>query len=90
MLFCDGSPNDKPFSAGIELLLALRHFFPQQFTSEYVKDEPKSMFRKIMANNDLVNALLFGGTDDEVRAALNKGRIDFEAQREKYLLYPAY
>ncbi|MGA1414928.1 MAG: hypothetical protein ACO323_07785, partial [Candidatus Kapaibacteriota bacterium] len=55
-----------------------------------LKDEPKSMFRKIMANNDLVNALLLGGTDDEVRAAVNKGRIDFEAQREKYLLYPAY
>ncbi|MFM7543960.1 MAG: exo-beta-N-acetylmuramidase NamZ domain-containing protein [Ignavibacteria bacterium] len=90
MVFSDGNPNDKPYSAGIELLLALRHFFPEQFTKEYVKDEPKSMFRKIIANNELVNALLLGGSDDEVRASLNKGKEEFESKREKYFLYPIY
>jgi len=90
MLFCDGTPNDKPYSAGIELLLALRHFFPQQFTPDYVKDEPKSMFRKIIANNDLVNALLSGRSDDDVREYINKGKAEFETRREKYLLYPSY
>lgn len=90
MLFSDGNPNDKPYSAGIELLLGLRHFFPEQFTKEYVKDEPKSMFRKIIANNELVNALISGGSDDEVRALLNRGKDEFERKREKYLLYPIY
>jgi len=90
MLFSEGNPNDKPYSAGIELLLGLRHFFPEQFTKEYVKDEPKSMFRKIIANNELVNALISGGSDDEVRALLNRGKDEFERKREKYLLYPIY
>ncbi len=90
MVFSDGNPNDKPYSASIELLLALRHFFPEQFTKDYVKDEPKSMFRKIIANNELVNALLIGGSDDEVRASLNKGKEEFERKREKYFLYPIY
>jgi uncharacterized protein YbbC (DUF1343 family) len=90
MLFTDGMPDDKPFSAGIELLLALRHFFPEQFTPQFVKDEPKSMFRKIMSNDDLVNALLQNASDDEVRTALLKGRSEFEEKREKYLLYSVY
>lgn len=90
MLFCEGTPNARPFSAGIELILALRHFFPSQFTPEYVKDEPKSMFRKIMANNALVNAVLSGNSDDEVRALLQNGREKYEQIREKYLLYSDY
>ena len=90
MLFTDGMPDDKPFSAGIELLLALRHFFPDQFTPQFVKDEPKSMFRKIISNDALVNALLQNGSDDEVRSALLNGRSEFEEKREKYLLYSLY
>lgn len=90
MLFTDGQPDDKPFSAGIELLLALRHFFPEQFTGEFVKDEPKSMFRKIMSNDALVDALLSNRSDDEVRTALLKGRTEYEEKREQYLLYPLY
>ena len=90
MLFTDGMPDDKPFTAGIELLLALRHFFPEQFTPQFVKDEPKSMFRKIMSNDSLVNALLQNESDDEVRSALLKGRSEFEEKREKYLLYSLY
>ncbi|MEY5130515.1 MAG: hypothetical protein RL734_582 [Bacteroidota bacterium] len=90
MLFTDGMPDDKPFTAGIELLLALRHFFPEQFTPQFVKDEPKSMFRKIISNDDLVNALLQNESDDEVRSALLKGRSEFEEKREKYLLYSLY
>ncbi len=90
MLFTEGMPDDKPFTAGIELLLALRHFFPEQFTPQFVKDEPKSMFRKIMSNDALVNALLQNESDDEVRSALLKGRSEFEEKREKYLLYSLY
>ena len=90
MLFTDGMPDDKPFTAGIELLLSLRHFFPEQFTPQFVKDEPKSMFRKIMSNDSLVNALLQNESDDEVRSALLKGRSEFEEKREKYLLYSLY
>ena len=90
MLFTDGMPDDKPFSAGIELLLALRHFYPEQFTPQFVKDEPKSMFRKIMSNDALVNALLQNESDDEVRSALLKGRLEYEEKREKYLLYSLY
>ena len=90
MLFTDGMPDDKPFSAGIELLLALRHFYPEQFTPQFVKDEPKSMFRKIMSNDALVNALLQNESDDEVRSALLKGRLEYEENREKYLLYSLY
>ena len=90
MLFTDGMPDDKPFTAGIEFLLALRHFFPEQFTPQFVKDEPKSMFRKIMSNDSLVNALLQNESDDEVRSALLKGRSEFEEKREKYLLYSLY
>ena len=90
MLFTDGMPDDKPFSAGIELLLALRHFYPEQFTPQFVKDEPKSMFRKIMSIDALVNALLQNESDDEVRSALLKGRSEFEENREKYLLYSLY
>ena len=90
MLFTDGMPDDKPFSAGIELLLALRHFYPEQFTPQFVKDEPKSMFRKIMSNDALVNALLQNESDDEVRSALLKGRLEYEEKREMYLLYSLY
>ena len=90
MLFTDGMPDDKPFTAGIELLLALRHFFPEQLTPQFVKDEPKSMFRKIMSIDALVNALLQNESDDEVRSALLKGRSEFEENREKYLLYSLY
>jgi uncharacterized protein YbbC (DUF1343 family) len=90
MLFTDGMPDDKPFSAGIELLLALRRFFPEQFNPQYVKDEPKSMFRKIISNDALVDALLQNQSDDEVRSALLKGRAEYEEKREKYLLYPIY
>ena len=90
MVFTDGMPDDKPFTAGIELLLALRHFFPDQFTPQFVKDEPKSMFRKIMSNDELVDALLNNASDDDIRSALLKGRAEFEVKREKYLLYPLY
>lgn len=90
MLFTDGMPDDKPFSAGIELLLALRHFFPDQFTPQFVKDEPKSMFRKIMSNDVLVDALLNNASDDEIRTALMKGKSEYEGKREPYLLYPLY
>jgi uncharacterized protein YbbC (DUF1343 family) len=89
-LFTDGMPDDKPFSAGIELLLALRHFFPDQFTPQFVKDEPKSMFRKIMSNDVLVDALLNNASDDEIRTALMKGKSEYEGKREPYLLYPLY
>jgi uncharacterized protein YbbC (DUF1343 family) len=90
MLFSKGLPDDKLFSAGIELLLALRHFFPQSFTPEFVNDEPKSMFRKIMSNDELVDALLYDKSDDEVRSALIKGKSEYEEKREQYLLYPLY
>jgi hypothetical protein len=48
------------------------------------------MFRKIMSNDALVNALLQNESDDEVRSALLKGRSEFEEKREKYLLYSLY
>ena len=90
ILFMNGAPEDKPYSAGVELLLGLRTLLPQQFTPEYVKDEPKSMFRKIMSNDALVDALLKGKTDDEVRNELTKGRKEFMDIRKQYLLYSEY
>lgn len=83
-------PDARPFSAGIEILLGLRRMFPEHFTAEYVKDEPKSMFRKIMSNQTIVDLLLQGGSDDMIRAQLMKGVDEFIQMRKKYLLYSEY
>ena len=64
--------------------------FPEHFTAEYVKDEPKSMFRKIISNQTIVDLLLQGGSDDLIRAQLMKGVDQYLQTRKKYVLYSEY
>ena len=64
--------------------------FPEHFTAEYVKDEPKSMFRKIISNQTIVDLLLQGGNDDMIRAQLMKGVDEYLQTRKKYVLYSEY
>lgn len=90
LLFGGTGSETRPFSACIELLLALRKIMPQQFTAKALNDMPKSMLRKVISNNRLIDGLLSAAPDDDIRQIAQQGRDDFYQRRTNYLLYPEY
>ena len=76
-----------PYSAGIELMLAIRKVEPDLFNPAKVKENSKSMFFKVTGTRDIFNALFNNVPDDNVMKISRRGLDDFIQLRSKYLLY---
>ncbi len=81
------SSNFKPFSAGIELLLAIRKVYPKLFNPANVKESSKNMFQKVTGTSNLFNALFNNVPDDNVMKIAVTDLDEFMILRSKYLLY---
>lgn len=81
------STNFKPFTAGIELILAIRKSNPELFKPEKIKPNSKSMFNKVTGTVNLFNALFNSVGDDNVFQIAGAGIEEFIKLRSKYLIY---
>ncbi|MFA5511035.1 MAG: DUF1343 domain-containing protein [Candidatus Kapaibacterium sp.] len=79
--------NFMPFSAGIELILALRKQYPELFNPDKIKENSKNMFVKVTGTNDLFNALFNRIPDDNIKLISRRGLDSFLELRAKYLIY---
>jgi len=87
LLTADYRSTPKLYTAGIELLLALRSIHPELFTGTSAEAANALMFRKVTGSKELYSLLFGKGSDEEVRTAARKGVDDFLKDREKFLLY---
>lgn len=79
--------NLRPYSAGVDIVLAVRAIHPEYFDSLAVGEPAKAMFGKVTGSRTLFSALFSNKPDAEIRALSSRGRQEFLALREKYLLY---
>ncbi len=79
--------NLKPYSAGVELVLAVRALHPELFIAETVPEQARTMFEKVTGSRELFGTLYTGGTDAAIRTLSSRGREEFLEMRKKYLLY---
>jgi uncharacterized protein YbbC (DUF1343 family) len=81
------SSSFAPFSAGVELMLAIRRVNPSVFSNTSIGENNRTMFNKAAGGEELLNALVKKATDDYVRRIAQKGLAQYLKIREKYLLY---
>jgi uncharacterized protein YbbC (DUF1343 family) len=81
------SEKINPFSAGIELFLAIKKVHPEIFNIKAIKDNSKSMFIKVTGTSSLFNAFFNDIPDENVFKIANSSKDDFLQLREKYLIY---
>lgn len=79
--------NIRPYSAGIDVVLAIRALHPDMFIATGIQEQARSMFEKVTGSRELFSALYSGGSDATVRAVTSRGRDQFIELRKKYLLY---
>ncbi len=79
--------NMRPYSAGIEMVLAVRALHPELFVADAVQEQARNMFEKVTGSRELFGALYTGGSDAAIRAITSHGRERFMEMRKKYLLY---
>lgn len=77
----------QPYSAGVEILLALRAVHPEMFIPLSVPEAAGAMFDKVTGSRTLLTTLFSDKSDAEVRALTSHGVEEFLEKREKYLLY---
>ncbi|MFY7998305.1 MAG: exo-beta-N-acetylmuramidase NamZ domain-containing protein [Candidatus Kapaibacteriota bacterium] len=78
----------KPFSAGLDIMLALRALQPELFQIKQIPDDRKAMFAKVCGTDKIFDALFVKKTsDEEVRRLSQRGVKEFTDMRKKYLLY---
>jgi undecaprenyldiphospho-muramoylpentapeptide beta-N-acetylglucosaminyltransferase len=78
----------KPFSAGLEIALALRSVQPDLFAAKSIADGSRSMFVKVTGSDRLFDMLFVKkSSDEEIRRFASKGLREFGELRKKYLLY---
>ncbi|MDW8220131.1 MAG: DUF1343 domain-containing protein [Bacteroidota bacterium] len=78
----------RPFSACIDILLALKAIHPEFFQLKNISDAQKSMFIKVCGTDKLFEALFLKKvSDDEIRRIAQRGVKEFAEMRKKYLLY---
>lgn len=80
----------KPYSAGWDLILAMRAVQPQKFTKEGLKEigQKSTMFAKVTGSNTVLEMLMNGAPDPVIRETVRRGVAEFVSFREQYLLYP--
>lgn len=79
--------NFTPYTAGVELMLAIRKSDPNLFNVANIKDNSKNMFNKVTGTRDLFYALFNNIPDENVLLITQRGLNDFMNLRSKYLLY---
>lgn len=79
--------NFAPYSAGIELMLAIRKAEPELFNQRNIKENSRNMFMKVTGTKDLFNALFNNVPDDNILKISRRGYDDFIKLRQKYFLY---
>lgn len=78
----------KPFSASIDILIALKTIHPEYFNSKNITDAQKGMFIKVSGTDKLFEAFFLKKVpDEEIRRIAQKGVKEFTEMRKKYLLY---
>lgn len=78
----------RPYSAGVEIMLALRKTNSQYFAdSSAVSTEARMMFMKTSGSRKLFEALFQNLSEDEIRQIISAGVPEFIEMRKKYLLY---
>jgi uncharacterized protein YbbC (DUF1343 family) len=78
----------KPFTAGLDIFLALRVVQPDLLNTKSVTENGRSMFIKVTGSDRLFDLLFVKrATDEEIRRMANKGVKEFAEMRKKYLLY---
>jgi uncharacterized protein YbbC (DUF1343 family) len=81
------SDNFTPYTAGINLFLAIRAANPELFYINNVKENSKSMFQKVTGTSNLFNALFNNIQDENVMKISQIGLDVFKEFRKKYLIY---
>lgn len=86
--FTPDASKFRPFSAGIELLLAIRSVHPELFFLQSIPYSNRSMFIKVSGTDKIFDMLfLKKSPDEEIRRFIQKGIKEFSELRKKYLLY---
>ncbi len=88
LTFFPDATRFRPFTAGLELMLALRAVHPEFFAPKSITDNLRSMFTKVAGSDKLFDLLFVKKSpDEEVRKFATKGVKEFGELRKKYLLY---
>ncbi len=78
----------KPYTVGIEMLLALRSFHPELFEAGRYAPANQSMFNKVTGSPQMFEMLFEKKDNDEdIRKFVQRGIREFIELRKKYLLY---
>jgi uncharacterized protein YbbC (DUF1343 family) len=79
--------NFQPYTAGVELLLAVRSVHPEMFIPLAIPEGGGAMFDKVTGSRSLLTTLFSDKPDADIRAISARGVQEFLEKREKYLLY---
>lgn len=85
--FIRSSSTMRPYTFGIELILAIRAAHPELFQNITIEQNAREMFKKVTGSSRLLEALYSKGNDNEIRSLISEGRDEFLELRRKYLLY---
>ncbi|TAE30312.1 MAG: DUF1343 domain-containing protein [Candidatus Kapaibacterium sp.] len=87
-IFTPDGQKFKPFSAGLDFMLALRALQPEFFNPKNIDDNLKKMFAKVAGTDKLFEMLFVKKSpDEEIRRFAQRGMKEFIELRKKYLLY---
>jgi uncharacterized protein YbbC (DUF1343 family) len=88
LTFFPDATRFKPFTAGLDIFLALRIIQPELFAVKSVTENARSMFIKVTGSDKLFEMLFVKrAPDEEIRRFASKGIKEFAEMRKKYLLY---
>lgn len=83
----DSNSEFQPYTAGIQLALAVRKHHPELFEPKKVKNDRKIMFEKVTGTKTLFELLFSNAEDSSIISAAQKGLEEFKQLRAKYLIY---
>lgn len=87
-IFTPDAQKFKPFSAGLDFILALRTLQPELFVAKNIPKQNQEMFAKVCGTDKLFDMLfLKKSSDEEIRRFAQRGVKEFTDMRKKYLLY---
>jgi uncharacterized protein YbbC (DUF1343 family) len=86
--FAPEAQRFKPFSLGLDIVLALRALQPEAFQAKTIPESNKAMFIKVCGTDKLFDMLMVKrSSDEEIRRFAQRGVKEFLDMRKKYLLY---
>jgi uncharacterized protein YbbC (DUF1343 family) len=87
-VFTPEAQRFKPFSAGLDFVLALRTLQPELFVAKNIPKQNQEMFAKVCGTDKLFEMLFVKkSSDEEIRRFAQRGVKEFTEMRKKYLLY---